>query len=250
MTAFIPLVLSQVAEAIDSTSLRSWVYIEIPYFGADNILVRVTAVTIGNRLNDSIWIDEITSGDFAVNVTVRRFVAEAEYSVDSNTTTFIYIASSREYKIARTGDFPWDYWKIGITLHTNFEAQFDQHVKYFSIPSPYYYGNCTTTYGYEQQGYYYYSLDLEIQHPSEFGNFIYLVFCPPIILLVLLFLTIFLVTAFLAIKSKDIRQIESTLIAIGSAVIVFIPVFQLSTQELKTPFTITWIDYCFLGLLI
>jgi hypothetical protein len=77
----------------------------------------------------------------------------------------IYIVSSREYKIARSGDFPYDYWRIGITFHTNFTAESDPCVKYCSIPSPYYYGRYATTYVKEEQGYYYYSLNLEVLHP-------------------------------------------------------------------------------------
>ncbi|MCJ7770378.1 hypothetical protein MUP37_02250 [Candidatus Bathyarchaeota archaeon] len=263
LATFIPLIFpNQVAEANDLTSLRSWVNMEIPYFGANNILVKMTAITIGDHLNQGMWIDEITSGasdsggnsstttQFEVVVTVGRAVIEAEYSADSNTTEFIYTVSSKEYEIARSGDFPYDYWRIGIIFHTNFTAQFDPRMKYCSTPSPYYYGRYNTTYAYEEQGYYSYSSSLEILHPSEFAGFVYTIFLPPIILLGILFVTIISVATFLVIKKKDARQFESTLIAIASAVIVFIPIFQLSTQELKTPFTITWVDYSFVVLLI
>jgi len=157
------LCISQVAEATDFTSLRSWVNVETPYYGEKSILVKMIAVTIGNQLNRGMWIDEISNTqEFAVNVVVGRAVIEAEYSSDSNTTTFIYTVSSSQYEIAPFGDFPNDFWRIGITFHTNFTAQFDPRIKYCTIPSPNYYGRYNTTYLNEEQGYHYYSLDLEI----------------------------------------------------------------------------------------
>lgn len=257
--AFIPsLFLVQTAEAIDFTSLRSWVKVEIPYYGTDNILVKMTAVTIGNHLSHGMWIDEISWGnptategnitiEFGLTVVVGRAVIEAEYSADSNVTTFIYTLSSSQYTITSSGAFPNDFWRIEITFHTNFTAEFDPRMKYCLTQSPNYYGRYNTTYGYtDAQGYNYYSLNLEILHPLSFASFVYCVFLPPIVLLLIL---AFVCTIFLVIERKHLRHVGSMHIAISSAVIVFIPIYQLSTQELKTPFTLTWVDWLFMILL-
>jgi len=255
----IPLLFSvPVAEATDFALLRSWVNVEIPYYGTDNILVKMTAITIGNRLSHGMWIDEITTGSsntekgnitfgFSLSVVVGRAVIEAEYSADSNMTKFTYTVSSSQYRIAPSGVFPYDYWRIGIIFHTNFTAEFDPRMKYCLTPSPNYYGRYNTTYGYtDAQGYNYYSLNLEILHPPTFPTYVFSVFLPPVILLgiLALFCTIFLVA-----ERRHINQIENMYIAICAAVIVFIPIFQLSTQELKTPFTLTWVDWLFIILL-
>lgn len=252
----------QIAEATDFTPLRSWVNVEIPYYVADNILVKISAVTIGNHLNDGMWIDEVNYTKYAssnittkgpitikteVYVAVGRAIIEAEYSANSNTTRFIYTVSSAQYEIKPYGDFPNDGWGIKIVFHTNFKAEFDPRTRYCLTPSPNYYGSYTTTYNNEAQGYHYYVLNLDIVHPSTFKGYVDKFFITPIIFLIALAIVC---TCLLWKGRKNIEELYSAYIAICSAVIVFIPIFMLSIQELKTPFKfIWWFDGAFLFLL-
>lgn len=250
---------AQTAEATDSTAPNSWVNVEIPYFGAQSIQVKMTAVTIGNNLKQGMGIHKIfssssspsTGGSFSISssvtVEIQRGIVEAVYSADSNTTLFTYTFSSAEENITSFGNFPNDGWGLTITFYTAFPAEFDARTKYGVVPSPYYYTEYTATFSHNDTlGYKYYNLTLKILHPPTFSTFVTWIFYLPMILFTILAL---ICSLLIFIKRKSINELSGTYITICSAVIVFLPVFQLSTQELKTPFTFTQFDGYFLFLL-
>lgn len=83
-------------------SQRSWVSVEIQTFAVDNILIKLSAVTAGNNLNRSIQILEPPIGS---GIVVGRGAIQAEYSADSNTTTFTYILPPLPVQYPKSGSF-------------------------------------------------------------------------------------------------------------------------------------------------
>lgn len=145
------------------------------------------------------------------------------------------------------GVFPNDKWDITIYLQTDFNVTFDRHEKFCLTPSPNYYGNYTTI---PISGNQDYAVNLELSHPKSFPAFVDKVFLFPIKLLGVLWVVCILIAIVVAIVRREILgSFFSTFVAICSAIIVFIPVFQLSTQELKTPLELTIYDTYFLILL-
>lgn len=231
-----------IARAFDP-SQRSWISIEIPYYASSNILVKMTAVTVGNNLNGSILIEKIFSSG-SVTIGVARAIVQAEYSTDTNTTTFVYTLSSEQYSIHSYGEFPYDGWEISILFETSFNATFDPRVKYCLTPSSNYYANYTTTSVVGQQNTC--VLELRIFHPTSFPSYVLIVFLTPILSLGALAAVCIL----LAMNKRIIDKFYDSFVVVCSAVIVFIPIFELSTQELKTPLTFTWFDAAFLVLFL
>jgi hypothetical protein len=262
---FIPLFFnSQTAKAFDATQ-RSWVTLEIPVLAENNILVRLIAVTSGNNLNQSIMIVEPTSTYSEVTVTVSRAVVQAEYSTDSNVTTFTYILAPNQYTIQKNDDFPSDKYDITIHFTTSFNSTFDARTKYCLTPSPYYYGNYTTL-GQGGDN----VVNLKILHPASFPSFAYQIFYPPIFILFILWLACTILASICLIfqayrwrknlpntSRLTFSRFQGSFITICSAAIFFIPVFELSTQQLNTPLQPTvfdkyfvWLLSAFVGLLI
>ncbi|MGD0072456.1 MAG: hypothetical protein ABSB71_12965 [Candidatus Bathyarchaeia archaeon] len=244
------------AKAFDP-SQRAWVTIQIPTFAENNILIQLTAVTPGNNLNQNMSINEPSSVDPSVNigvsmgvsVTVSRAVIQAEYSSDTNTTTFTYVLSPYQYTLQKVGNFPDDKWNITISFSTSFNAPFDPRFKYCLTPSPNYYGNYTIV----SSGDGNYAVNLVILHPSDFAGFVNNTFLVPMILLAIPWaVCVFIILACTAVRAfrKTIEKFYSSFVTICSAVIVFIPVFQFSTLDLKTPLQFTWFDEGFLLLLL
>lgn len=242
--------LAQTAKAADPGAPNSWVNVDISYFGAQSIEVKMTWITLGNNLKEGMGIYQVYTQP-GLTIQIQRGIVEAVYSVDSNTTTFTYGFSSAGQDVAGAlkpfGDFPYDGWSLTVVFYTTFPSSFTAIPKYGVVPSPYYYSKYTTTYSHNDSlGYNYYNLDLEILHPPTFPNFVNLIFYTPIVLLGAL---AFIFTFLLATKRKNIDKFSNTLITVCSAVIVFLPIFHLSTQELQTPFAFTWFDGWFLFLL-
>lgn len=238
----------------DASEPMSWVNVEIPYFGADSILVKMTVVTVGNHLGQPLHVLEIepdisstsTNGTMitaSVNILVWRGVLEVEYSADSNTTRFTYTVS-RESSVTSFGVFPNDEWRIVIKFETDFQVEFDAHTKYCSVPSPNYYAKYNTTQ--ESSDTQRYTLNLTILHPPSFANYVWRIFYLPIALFGGIFLFLFIVLVY---KRKEFG-FSGIYTAICSAIIVFLPIFHLSFQGLETPFTITLFDDLFIILLV
>jgi hypothetical protein len=236
--------LVQISKAADTPKSSSWVNVEIPYFGAQAIEVQITIVTPGNNLEQGMGIYSIFSGS-SVTVEIQKGISEAEYSADSNTTTFTYtfLSTDPQIHIAPFGSFPNDEWIIGIEFYSAFETVFDQSPRYCSIPSPYYIGSYTTTYvKNDSMGYMYYDLNLNISHPSTFPTYVNWIFYPFLIPLTVLAILCSIIPVILFLKRRTFEKLSGTYITVSSAVVVFIPIFYLSTQELKTPFTFTYFD--------
>jgi hypothetical protein len=245
--------LVQIAKAADTPMSSSWVNVEVPYFGANSIEVQITVVTPGNNLEQGMGISKIFSSSSSPSsggisstliVTITRPIIEAVYSADTNMTTFTYTFSNTEpVHIAPFGNFPNDGWNIGITFYSNFKTAFNSGTQYCSIPSPYYIGKYTTTYSQnDTNGSMYYNLNLEISHPSTFPTYVNWIFYPFLIPLTLLAILCSIIPVILFLKKRTFEKLSGTYITVSSAVVVFIPIFYLSTQELKTPFTFTCFD--------
>jgi hypothetical protein len=251
-------------------SQREWISLEILTFSKDNTIIELDAVTSGNNLNQSMWVVEPPSGDLdpqssasaqtsiriltSVSVTIGRFIVQAVYSADTNTTTFTYLLSPSQYITQEEGSFPNDKLIISILISTNFNVTFDPRPKFCVTPNSNYYGSYNTTSitpTNPSPGEQYYSVNLEIQHPSSFPGYANTVFILPISLLTILILSCIAIAFYIGLTRRTILdKFYNSFITICSAVIVFIPIFQLSTQELVMPNLFTGFDWDFLVLLI
>lgn len=243
------------AFAFDS-SLRSWVTLDIPVFAENSTYIKFTAVTLGNNLDKGLWIEEPLSADndgssFGVIVQQGHAVIEAIYSSDTNTTTFTYIVPPEQYRLMTSGEFPNDRKEITIQFNTDFNVNFDPRIKFCVTPTPNYYGMYNVTGNFDasrqqgQQGIYY--VNLEVRHPEAFYSHTKATLGVPLKILFVLFAisSVILIIAFIINK----YEVYEYIIAIGSAVIVFLPIFQIATSDLKIPLQITPFDNEFLLLL-
>ena len=223
-------------------------------------------MTSGNNLNQSMWVIEPPSGDSdpqssangqtsigiltSISVTIGRFIVQESHSADTNATTFTYILSPSQYITQEVGSFPNDKLIISILISTNFNVTFDPRPKFCVTPNSNYYGSynvTSTTPANPSPGEQYYLGKFEIQHPSSFPSYANTVFILPISLLTALISVCIAIAFYIGLTRRTILdKFYNSFITICSAVIVFIPIFQLSTQELVMPNLFTGFDWAFI----
>lgn len=235
----------------NSKSVRSWVDVEVLSFDGETISIKLVMKVVGNHANQAVRIKgEFFSGE-SVSVEVARFISDVEYSADLNITTFRY---SYAYdfttyqavpKLRGLLVFPRDEHSLVLYILTSFNTTIDEHDRAPLLPSANYEGVYRVRQQPMEDNQYKFKLTLEIKHSSTFilsaSILVWGTFFSLAALTALLFV-------FLFSHWKDRRHFVDVLVPIASAVVVFIPLFELALQSLKSPLPIVLSDLCFFAL--
>jgi hypothetical protein len=224
-------------------SWRNWVNVDVIYLGSDSITLKLVFQLYGNTLhnNTDIVISSIKSGMNSV-VTTGGVTIQAWYSSDINMTTYVYTLSSQLVDIKQSENFPYDSWHITAQVVTWIPILFDDTLGITSTPSENYY--CQYQISDSVNATQNHNLDIHIQHPAPFVDFVHITYLLPFV--GLLFLLFYLSS--LAYSRKDLAKAKDDLLLVSIGSIIFIPVYQIPLLSLKIPFLITIYDWLFIGL--
>jgi hypothetical protein len=247
---------SQTAKEVEARGYNSWVLVDVMSFDGRGIVARITLKTSGNHVNSAVHI----YGEFfgstnqgqpcfpgticvreSLSAVVGRMVREVSYSSDANLTSFQYIAKwVSTYKVSNQffglPAFPLDEHQLTLFIGTDFNADMDVHEKIPSLPNSNYEGfysvksvNATLGSPYE------YEIDLQIRHPALL-QLSMLIWTWGVVILLLL------VTAVLALQRSHKQSDFFGIVTASWGVIVFVPIFELTLQNLEAPLGITLSD--------
>jgi hypothetical protein len=248
--------------AINSTS-NSWVDIQVISFDGDGITAAITLSITGNHENASVRIWGESSGNVGTNTpcptvicvtssvgfAIGRIIREVAFSSETNITTFHYAArfvwpNYQANTILGMPPFPVDAYTLNLVMTTDFKADIDAHPRVPILPTPNYDGTYQVTDHGLQDNQYSYGLVLRIFHHLQFIILMLLLTWGTILLLGVL-------TGSLLFRPPERRDEKNGDTAtVCSAIIVFVPVFELSLQAFKSPLTITPSDFFVFVLLV
>ena len=232
---------------------NAWINVEVLSFDGESIVARIILNVAGNHQNASVHVygevftsmeDKQCSSGICLGTSVRasvgRVVKEVYFSADKNITVFQYaerFASTYQLTNALFGIpiFPFDGHQLNIDITTDFVADIDGHEKVLAFPNGNYEGFYQTVPSQIQEpGLFRYNLTLQIKHPLQFTILMFL--STWVAIGSLMVLTCALVTC------RKLRE-RQTIVAVSSAIIVFLPVFEFSLQGFKSPLGITLPDF-------
>jgi len=249
---------SQYVGTAEATAYRSWVTVDVISFDGESITARITLKAAGNHENDTVRLlgATVTSQEenraciasicvrSAVTATVWRIVQEITFSSDTNITSFQYTQQwVSAYKpntfLPGLPSFPLDEHQLDIGIRTNFKADIDSHEKIPGLPTANYEGFYQVREVASQDpSQYEYELSLHIRHSEAFKTSMLLWTWGVIFVLGLITVGLALQWVFSASRETEARD----LITASSAVMVFIPVFELTLQNFKAPLGMTLSD--------
>jgi hypothetical protein len=234
---------SQSIGVVQAEGYRSWIDVDVLSFDGESITARIVLRSAGNHENATVRVygevytskDEGNGPCFAsicirssVTVSIGRAIREVLFSSETNTTTFQYTAkfASTYQSTVLFGlpNFPWDYHTLTLNLTTDFKADIDQHERTPTLPTANYEGFYHVTPQPTEGSEHKYRLDLEVRHPKLF-QFQMSLWAWGVILL-LSSLTVLLLFWGL----RDQSTSTSTIASASLAVMVFLPVFELTLQ--------------------
>jgi hypothetical protein len=231
---------------------RSWVDVEVLSFDGETIYSKLVIKVAGNYSDQAVRI----KGEFfpgkSVSIEIARFISDVEYSADLDITTFRYSYAYKFTTYQATPKlyglliFPLDKHKLVFYILTSFNTTIDEHDRVPLLPS----ANYEELYYVRRQSMendqYKFKLTLEIKHSSTF-------ILSTMILVWGTFFSLAALTAslsvFLITHWRDRRHFVDVLVPVSSAILVFIPVFELALQNLKSPLPIVLSDPCFFVLI-
>jgi len=248
--------------ATASNSPKSWITVDVVSFDGESITAQVVINVLGNHENGSVWVygeiyksndDESCKASIclrsSVTVSVGRLVREVSYSSDTNITMFRYaarFASTYQLGNAVLGMpvFPLDVHRLSLGIGTDLAVEIDTTERILVLPSANYEGFYRVTSMSTQDNQYMYNLALEIRHPSGFAALMFALTWGTLLLLAIL------VGALFVYQRQDNAHVNANIVTICAAMVVFIPVFELALQDLKSPLGITLSDALLFALLI
>jgi hypothetical protein len=135
--------------------------------------------------------------------------------------------------------FPWDEHRLTISIELSFNVTLDTHPSVGDLPSQNYEGRflLAGTGGNPSR----YELGLEIKHPSSFVTAVALMLYSTIISLYALSFTMIALIALVALSKKP-RDLLPNLIRVSSAIIFFVPAFEIAFNSLKSPLPLVFSD--------
>lgn len=243
----------------EATAYRSWVTVDVISFDGESITARITLKAAGNHENDTVRLlgTTVTSQEenracvasiclrSAVTATVWRIVREITFSSDTNITNFQYTQQWVSTYKANTflpslPSFPLDEHQLNIGIRTNFKADIDTHEKIPSLPTANYEGFYQVQEVASQEpSQYEYELSLHIRHSEPFKTSMLLWTWGVIVMLGLITTAL---ASQLSVQRVTGNKEARDLITASSAVMVFIPVFELTLQNFKAPLGMTLSD--------
>lgn len=218
----------------------SWVNMEIVSFNGDNIYFNLQVTVRGNHIADSMWIQvEPTSSSDGVTVTVTRGITRKIYSQDTNLTVFYfdysYAVRSPFYeagpKLLNLLLFPADSHSLTFYLEPSFNITVDQHPTVCQVPSQNYQGTFAVTQASDML-----TVNVSISHSESF-------FWGVLFILVTTLVSLYGLTAYLAMVIRRKKSSSfSNVVTVSSAIIFFVPAFEIAFYSLKSPLPLAFSD--------
>lgn len=262
-SALSPVHVAQSSEVAPSSSdLSSWLDVAVLSFDGQSITAELTLSAGGDHQNAIVRVyGESASGGgrtgpcFAticigesVTWSIGRAIREVIYSRDTNLTTFRYV-SNFSYPFYKTSPalwgvpfFPLDEHTLNITLTTDFDTNIDEHIRRPLLPTTNYDGAFQVRRISVKQNEYTYVLTVDIFHSSSFKWLMSIVTWGTIFFAGVL-------TVFLFKRHREGASKEN-IVTVSSAIVVFLPVFEISLQSFKAPLTITTSDIAMVSLFV
>jgi hypothetical protein len=243
---------SEVASSRSDPS--SWLDVAVLSFDGQSITTELTLSAAGDHQNATVrvWGESpsggertgpcfatICFGEFAT-FSIGRAVREVIYSRDTDLTTFRYV-SNFSYPFYQTSPalggvpfFSLDEHRLNITITTDFDTNVDEHIRRPLLPTTNYEGAFQVRRTLVKQNEYTYVLTVDILHSSSFKSLMFIVTWVTISFA-------FALTIFLFKRQREGAP-KDNIVTVSSAIVVFLPVFEISLQSFKAPLTITISD--------
>jgi hypothetical protein len=235
-------------------SIDSWVDINVVSFNGENILFDLEVTVRGDHTGDSMHIKiEPTSGStseggFAtVFIEVFRGVSEVVYHSGDNVTVFSYFYSynhtyyNPEPKFVGQLLFPWDKHDLTLYLEPSFNISMDEHPKICSLPSQNYEGSFQVRFTPDNQRPTLHVVTLSIQHSKSFSDGVFAILWIPLFFLYGLSVVLMVLIALIFFRKKNIDNL-SNIVRVSSAVLFFVPAFEIAFYNLKSPLPFVFSD--------
>jgi len=145
--------------------------------------------------------------------------------------------------------FPWDEHKLVLFISSSFNYTMDEHDWLLDCASPNYEGKYYLRNAAISTEPFRYQLTIEIVHPTGFSYYVSALLMITIMALIVLsfMLTYLLYRTF---KQKKSRELLRALLPSSWAIIFFVPVFEVSLQNLKHPLAIVFSDIIMLLIIL
>lgn len=222
-----------------------WVNLEIISFDGENMLFRLDISVVGNHSDDQVWIGSEKPSSNGVKVEVSRGISNVVFYEGSDLTVFAYQYSfnhtyyNAEPKAFGYPLFPLDRHSLTLIISLSFNASLDEHPSVCDVPSQNYQGrfSIARSTGDPKK----YTLQLEIYHSPSFISAVGFILYFIIGSLYALSFTIlvFIVLVFLKRRARDLIP---NLIRVSSAMLFFVPAFEIAFNSLKSPLPLVFPD--------
>ena len=230
---------------VETTSGRAdgWVTVDVLSFDGDNILFRLEVSVVGNHSEEQMWLRIEPASGQGVIVEVWRGVSNVVFNEGSDLTVFTYSYSynhtyyQAEPKVYGYLLFPWDEHKLTLFIRMSFNAVLDTHPSVCELPSQNYEGRFQVTPQSADEC----TLALEIRHTPSFAMAVGFMLYPTIISLYLLSFTMVVFVILVALFKKPVSSLPN-LIRVSSAIMFFVPAFEIAFNNLKSPLPLVLSD--------
>jgi hypothetical protein len=230
----------------------SWLNLDITSFNGDNISFNLQITVRGNHIADNIGIQvEPTSGNGVV-ITVYRGINNKVYSQDTNLTVFnfdySYQVSSPFYeagpKLFTLLLFPADSYILTLNFESSFNLTVDTHPTACQLPSQNYQGSFAVT----QTASDAFTVNVLINHSGSFFWGVLIFLLTTLVSLYGLSFYLIAFTALVYLKKKSRRSL-SNIATVSSAIIFFVPAFEIAFYSLKSPLPLVFSDILMFALI-
>jgi len=192
---------------------------------------------VGNHANQRMWIEsEFPKGE--VSVIVSRGISNIVFDGNINVTVFSYSYSyeptyyEAKPRVLGLLNFPYDEHRLVLFIASSFNLTIDEHEWTLDFPSPNYEGRYQVRKAATRDEPYKHRLTLEIKHPSGFFNHVFLS-----------------IGVIMCLRRKKMVHPLRVLLPSSWAIIVFVPVFEISLQNLKHPLPFVLSDLLIVGVI-
>ena len=237
-----------IPSAFSSQFIDSWAEIEVLSFNGENIFMKLRIFVLGKHTNQKMWItSEFPSTSGPVHVQVSRAICDVIFNEGTNVTIFSYAYSvNHTYYEARPKIFgyllfPWDYHKLLLFISPSFNLTMDSHQWSCELPSQNYEGRFQVTHAPTSDDPSRYKLVLEIKHSEKFSWGVGLLVGGIITATYALSIILTTILGLIAYREKSYDLIK-TLVRISSAIIFFVPAFEIAFYTLKSPLPLVFFD--------
>lgn len=241
-------ILSLFVSMAKANPVDSWIDMEVVSFNGENILFNMQVNVRGDHIKDNMWIkiEQVSSSD-SVFVEVWRGISEKIYDAGTNVTVFSYFYSynssyySAEPKFRNYLIFPLDKHTLSFNLASSFNITLDEHPKVCKLPSQNYDGMFQASFTPTNEQPTMYTVTTSIQHSASFITGVSMMLGVTIIFLYALSFFLFVLIA-KAYGRENSHKALSGIIGVSSAIIFFVPAFEIAFFSLKSPLPLVLSD--------